>query len=160
MYFLNAPRKGKRRPGPWGKGCTSQGPRRMEMSACRGSQSRCSLPVSVWIWSWVGRAVLEIARASRLFLTGEKCSNWLRPSDLCSSRRHEKRKGGEVASWRHLEQVAFGSFLLGNHEPRVTGLEQWWVDQQNTAPLLETAAAFTVVEIWKAFKVRNISFGA
>lgn len=32
--------------------------------------------------------------------------------------------GGEVAPWRHLEQVAFGSFLLGNHEPRVTGLEQ------------------------------------
>lgn len=32
--------------------------------------------------------------------------------------------GGEVAPWRYLEQVAFGSFLLGNHEPRVTGLEQ------------------------------------
>lgn len=59
--------------------------------------------------------------------------------------KEEGSLGGEAAPWRHLEQVAFGSFHLRSHQARVTGLEQGGAYQQNTAPLLEAAAAFTVV---------------
>lgn len=62
--------------------------------------------------------------------------------------KKEGKLGGEVTPGRHLEQVAFGSFRLKN-QPRATGLELCWVDQKSTAPLLEAAAAFTVVESGK-----------
>lgn len=94
------------------------------MSAGRGSQSRCSLPGSMWIWSWVGRAAQEIAKASRLSLLGRNVPIGSDLVTLFLKEKEEGELGGEVAPWRHPEQVAFGSFRLRSHQPRVTGLEQ------------------------------------
>lgn len=117
---------------------------------------------SVWIWSRVGRAAPEIARASRLFPAGEKCSNWLRPSDLCSSRRHER--GREAWRWGcPLEASGAGSvWLLPSDKPpaksdwigAVTGGSAKHSSPPGNCSCLHRG------RIWKDLKVRNISFEA
>lgn len=86
-----------------------------------------------------------VAKAGFSILGGNAPRIWPRPGSLLLFERSEKEEefGDEVAPWRHLEQVARGSFHVKSPK-RESGWNEAVTDQTEAACLLGAAAGLHV----------------